>query len=401
MLFIGGTREPGGVHIHTADVVQAAAALGCRATIVSTTIDFFSSLVDRSLVDVEIESRLSIEQFYHRPRRSRPGRVRAWRELLRRHHGSDIVLVEGSFAQIPLSELPFISPGPGRLYAIAHSPGLPRQEGNATRRLYGALLGRRLRRMVAISGQIRELAVAGFGLADARVATCTNWISPRFQPADDNARVEARRCLGLEQDALVFGYLGRLSGDKRGEDLLHAFAAMLRDGPEGVRLIIAGDGWKADEWREAARRLGIARRVVFAGWQSDPARIYHALDCFVLPSLAEGFPLGVMEAMACGVPGLVHPMGSTLSLVEDGVSGFVGDMSAQDRFADGLRRVVSMSRDQLAVMGARASAHIARHHSRQQRLPAVLEALDIALEDRPLPPPFPGRLQFRPWDSAP
>ncbi len=375
--------------------------LGCQVTIASATIDFFSSLVDRRLVDVEIESRLSIEQFFHRPRRSRPGRLSAWRQLLRRHRGSDIVLVEGSFAQIPLGELPFIDPGPGRLYAIAHSPGLPRREGAMTRRLYGALLGRRLRRLVAVSGEIGELAIAGFGLGEARVATCTNWISPRFQPAAANASAEARRSLGVDQDALVFGFLGRLSGDKRGEELLSAFAAMLRGGPDGARLVIAGDGWKADDWREAARRLGIARRVVFAGWQSDPARIYHALDCFVLPSLAEGFPLGVMEAMACGVPALVHPMPGTLALVEDGVCGFVADMRAPDSFAGGLRRVASRSRDQLAAMGERASAEIARHHSRERRLPAVLEALDISLEGRPLPPPFPGRLQFRPWDSAP
>ena len=108
--------------------------------------------------------------------------------------------------------------------------------------------------------------------------------------------------------------------------MLLAFAEALRHAPRDLRLVIAGDGWKANDWREMARNLGIAQRVHFAGWQNDPQRIYHALDVFLLPSLAEGFPLGVMEAMACGLPGLVHPMGSTLALVEDGQSGFVADM---------------------------------------------------------------------------
>jgi hypothetical protein len=51
-------------------------------------------------------------------------------------------------------------------------------------------------------------------------------------------------------------------------------------------------------------------------------------------------------------------------------------------------------------MGERAAAHIGEHHSRAQRLPAVLEALDIPMAGRALPTPRSGRLQFRPWDSA-
>src|SRR5262249_30452204 len=138
---------------------------------------------------------------------------------------------------------------------------------------------------------------------------------------------EARQRLGLGSETLVFGYVGRLSADKRGETMLQAFADALRHAPREMCLVVAGDGWMTDDWRELARRLGIARRVHFAGWQSEPQRIYHASDVFLLPSLVEGFPLGVMEAMACGVPGLVHPMESTLALIEDGASGFFADMS--------------------------------------------------------------------------
>ena len=108
LLFVGGTREPGGVHVHTADVAQAAAALGCHVTIASLSIDFFSSLLPESGIAVEIADRLCIEQKHYQPRRSIPGRYRGWFDLMRRHRGSDVVLVEGTFAQTPALELPVI-----------------------------------------------------------------------------------------------------------------------------------------------------------------------------------------------------------------------------------------------------------------------------------------------------
>jgi len=400
LLFVGGTREPGGVQVHTSDVAQAAAALGCQVTIASMSIDFFSSLVAGSTVTVEMAERLCIEEKLHRPRRTIPRRFRAWFELMERHRGSDVVLVEGSLAQTTAGELPMLRRAGGRFYAIAHSAGLPRKESPLRRRIHGGLLRHGLHRLIAVSPQIRDTARDCFALPDDRIAVCTNWISPAFNPPAPALRAEARRRLGLDESVVVFGYVGRLSADKLGETMLHAFAQALRNSTREIRLIIAGDGWKADAWREIARNLGIARRVHFAGWQSEPARIYHALDVFLLPSLAEGFPLGVMEAMACGVPGLVHPMGSTLALVEHGRTGFVADMSSPASLAQAIVAIAAGLPGELAAMGQRAATHIQQNHSRERRLPAVLAALDIPLDGRTLPAALPHRLQFRPWDSA-
>lgn len=254
--------------------------------------------------------------------------------------------------------------------------------------------------MIAVSAQIRDAAHEEYGLPEAKITVCTNWISPAFRPAQPPERAAARHRLGLSQDMLVFGYLGRLSADKRGETMLQAFAEFLRHAKRETRLVVAGDGWMADNWRELARNLGIARRVHFVGWQDDPARIYHALNVFVLPSVSEGFPLGVMEAMACGVPGLVHPLGSTLDLVQDGRHGFIADMSQTESLAQTFGAIAEKDPGELAVMGRMASAHIAAHHSRQRRLPAVLAALDIHFAGE-LPPPLPRPLQFLPWDTEP
>jgi glycosyltransferase involved in cell wall biosynthesis len=388
------------VHVHTADVAQAAADLGCQVTIASITIDFFSSMLTAD-IDVEVVDRLCIERQSARPWLTAPRRYQAWLRLLRRHRGSDIILVDGSFAQTPLSELLMVRRAARRLYTIEHSPGLPRRESWPMRRIYGAGMTRAVHRSVVVSEGIRDVAVKMFDLPGKAVALCENWVAPSFRPATPGARAAARARLGLSEDTIVFGYVGRLSADKRGETLLAAFARALPGAPREARLIMAGDGWKADEWRDLARSLGIAKRVIFTGWTSDPSTIYRLLDVFVLPSLMEGFPLGVMEAMASGIPGMVHPMGSTLSLVQDGVRGFVCDMTTPATFAEGLRSVMATAPERLTSMGAAASAHIAQHQSREVRLPAVLDALDIPLAGRPLPPAQPRILQFRPWDSVP
>ena len=398
---MGGTREPGGVHIHTSDVAQAASDLGCQVTIASITIDFFSSLLASGRIPVEVVDRLCIERQIDRPWRTAPRRYQAWIQLMGRHRGSDVVLVDGAFAQTPVSELILARLAARRLYTIEHSPGLPRRESRPMQRLYGAVMGLAVHRAIVVSQGVRDMAVAMFGVPANRIAVCNNWVGPAFRPPSPSERAAARARLELPEAAIAIGYVGRLSGDKRGETLLSAFAEALSGAPRQARLIMAGDGWKADEWRDLARSLGIAKRVLFTGWLSDTAVAYAALDAFVLPSLAEGFPLGVMEAMASGVPCMVHPMAGTLALVEDGVTGFLQDMTSPSQLALGLRMLMAAPPALLRSMGTAAATHIARHQSREVRLPAVLEALDIPLAGRALPPAIPRALRFRPWDAVP
>src|SRR6202158_1945775 len=170
LLFIGGTREPGGVHVHTADVAQAAAQLDCQVTIASITIDFFSSLVSPEFLKVEIVDRLCIERQFERPYRTLPSRYLGWLGLLARHRGSDIVLVHGILAQTPVVELLIAAMGARRLYTIEHSPGPARRQSRAAQRRYGAAVGLGVRSTVAVSQDIRALAVQAFGLPGESVA---------------------------------------------------------------------------------------------------------------------------------------------------------------------------------------------------------------------------------------
>lgn len=135
---------------------------------------------------------------------------------------------------------------------------------------------------------------------------------------------------GIAPDATVFGTAMRLDTPKNPLGLLEAYAAS-REAPGRSVLLVAGDGPLREAMLERARALGIAQELHLLGVVNEPERFYAALDVFVLPSLYEGLPLALLEAMACaravvatevgqvpgvlrGLPAAVVPPGDVVAL---------------------------------------------------------------------------------------
>ena len=92
-----------------------------------------------------------------------------------------------------------------------------------------------------------------------------------------------------------------------------------------VRLTLAGDGPDRANLEAQAQRLGIADRVVFAGWKNQDAlrELYLKSDLCVLSSFAEGVPVVLMEAMATGVPCVAPRINGIPELIRDGIDGLL------------------------------------------------------------------------------
>lgn len=118
---------------------------------------------------------------------------------------------------------------------------------------------------------------------------------------DPVVRAEARNELGLSDEQLAVGHVGRFMPQKNHGFLIDVFAELARRRDDAV-LLLVGDG----EGRLAAERkvadLGLEGRVFFLGQRSDVDRLYRAFDVFVLPSLYEGLPLVAVEAQRAGLP---------------------------------------------------------------------------------------------------
>jgi glycosyltransferase involved in cell wall biosynthesis len=124
-------------------------------------------------------------------------------------------------------------------------------------------------------------------------------------------RARARRCLGIDGDTPVIGAVGRLERVK-GHDLLIEAVASLSPAPF---LFIVGDGSCRVDLEELARRRGVSDRVRFLGHSDKVATILPAFDVLCQPSRAEGLPLAVLEAQACGVPVVATEVGDLASAV--------------------------------------------------------------------------------------
>jgi glycosyltransferase involved in cell wall biosynthesis len=118
----------------------------------------------------------------------------------------------------------------------------------------------------------------------------------------DRNPILAHLGLPVEAQVLSFAALGDFS--RKGLGILLEALAGIDD--QSVRvLVVGGNAGEIAEFAALAQQLGVANRVVFAGFQSDVRPYFWASDLFVLPSSYEIFPLVVMQAMAAGVPAIV------------------------------------------------------------------------------------------------
>lgn len=172
---------------------------------------------------------------------------------------------------------------------------------------------RRAQRVIAVSEHTRQDILRFYGVEPARVVTVPNGIDPAMRPVTDEAALASLRAAhGLDRDFVLF--VGTLQPRKNLIGLLRAYAR-IAERVEAPLVVVGGRGWLDDPVFHEARALGIAERVVFAGY-ADPASLalwYSAATIFVYPSLYEGFGLPVLEAMACGAPVITS---STSSLPE-------------------------------------------------------------------------------------
>ena len=115
------------------------------------------------------------------------------------------------------------------------------------------------------------------------------------------SRVQARVELGLANDVFVFGTIGRLVPVKGHSDLIKA-AALLKERYPHMQVVIIGGGRDQDALTKQIAEAGLEQTVILAGWKDNALRYVKAFDVFVLPSLSEGLPLSLLEAMSGAVP---------------------------------------------------------------------------------------------------
>ncbi|MEZ6186014.1 MAG: glycosyltransferase family 4 protein [Planctomycetota bacterium] len=201
-----------------------------------------------------------------------------------------------------------------------------------------------------------------------RVHWIPNAAPPPPPPQDPRA---ARLALGLDPDAFVIAYVGRLAAEK---DPL-TLAAAARALPSGCQVAFAGDGPLSDELAAATADLPHVRRL---GFVSPPDPVFAAADAVCLPSRYEGLPYAVLEACAHGRPVVAARIDGTADLVLEGETGLGFPPGDAPALARALTRLIE-DPSRARALGANARARVETEFSEArsgERLLAVYRGLD-------------------------
>jgi len=251
-------------------------------------------------------------------------------------------------------------------------------------------LARATTSLVAVSPEVRDDLVA-LGVAPAEKFTVVRLgiDLDRRVDNDDTRRRETRRLMGLAQEAFVVGWVGRMTGVKRTDLVVQALERLVARGVDAY-VVLVGDGPDRERLERFAHELGVVKRCLFLGYQEDVARFYDAIDVLLLPSINEGTPVSVIEALAAGRPAVATRVGGVPDVVRDGVDGFLVDAGDADELAE---KLAELAADPVrrADMGEAGRARVFERYAVNRLVDDVDRLYRALLAERGLPlPPSPS-----------
>lgn len=159
----------------------------------------------------------------------------------------------------------------------------------------------------------------------------------KFASSIDNEK--KREELGLKVADIVLLSVGELSVRKNHITVLKALKTLKCP---RIKYIICGQGEQEYLLKTKAEEWGILKQVIFLGFRNDILEICKSADIFVFPSLQEGLPVALMEAMAAGLPCVASEIRGNSDLLEDGKGGFLVEKNNDREFAD---RIAALLKD--------------------------------------------------------
>ena len=186
-------------------------------------------------------------------------------------------------------------------------------------------------KIVAVSEEIRDEMIR-YKIPEKKIKVIDNGIDVnRFDKTIPNEKL--RRELCLNGNCTVVGTIGSLKYEKGHEYLLRAAKEVL-ESHTSVKFLIVGSGPLRNSLEGQVKSLGIANDVIFTGYRKDVAELLSVMDIFVLPSVKEGLPMVLLEAMAAKKPVVATRVGAVSKVISDNETGILvepGDVSALQR----------------------------------------------------------------------
>jgi glycosyltransferase involved in cell wall biosynthesis len=280
-------------------------------------------------------------------------------------YGGDLVLLAGKLA------------GCAAIVRTEHQP--PETPPSDFQRWRMRTKDRWLDAVLCVSRENMTHFTRDLGRDRAKFAVVHNSIDlPRFDPAKVDA-AQSRHAMGVPADAEIVGMIARLAEERKGAAQFLEMAARVADQRAQARFVIVGDGPLRVGLESRAAELGVASRVLFLGERADVPDVLAAFDVFVMPSLWEGGPYTVLEAMAMQRPVVTTNVGMVPDVVRSGEHALVVPPGDSGALAEAVLRLLDDQPLRLRV--AQAGRRLAVDGFSEERL---VEGV-LAVYDRVLP----------------
>ncbi|MFC2053201.1 glycosyltransferase [Chloroflexota bacterium] len=228
-------------------------------------------------------------------------------------------------------------------------------------------------KIIAVSEAARKAEIERSNVSSDKVVTIYNGLDPSpYNSVSDEAGLELRNSLGIPDDALLLGAIGRLHPSKGFNDLISAMVQLKAEN-NSIRLLIVGEGKLLNYLKLHVYNNNLSETIKFTGMRNDIPVILSALNVLVSPSLWEGLPNVVLEAMAAGKPVVATSVGGTPEAVVDGVTGLLVPPQNPEALANAI--LLLLENSELRIRMGRAGRERVLNHFSIQRMVKRTEQL--------------------------
>jgi glycosyltransferase involved in cell wall biosynthesis len=375
----------GGAEIHTVQLARTLTERGHKVHVVCLTAKSCAGYGDRCPDEVEILR-------YPTPKEPKLMSVLDWLFSLSKLRFDACVLVKGSFKtgdwKLDLAaRLRFAN-----YLTIEHLTGEP-IPGKTSRRHFGVFSGVGLwwyrerlsrfsrsigpRAVVCVSDAVRKRLVADYRFPGRKVSTVRNGVDVERFRRDRACALACRRRWGTSPEAVVLGAVGRFGPAKGFDNALDSFQALLKRFPErDFRLVLVGEGECEQSLKAQAAQIIPAGRVTFEPFCDRPWEPLSALDAFVMPSLNEGLPLALLEAMACECCPVATAVGGIPEVLVSQELGWLTPAGDPNAFTEALVDAACCTPEHRSTVGRSARQHVLANFNGAVQFNALVDIIE-------------------------
>jgi glycosyltransferase involved in cell wall biosynthesis len=264
---------------------------------------------------------------------------------------------------------------------LAHVHGMDRTR-NFRRKFINRFVLSPVDKILAVSQAVKnDILQNNSSIKPEKVINVGNSINYDYFTSSNCDRKAVRNKFNIPQNAFVFATAGRLAQTKGQEYLITAFT-QVRKQLNNAELLIAGTGEMKNELENLVSRLNCNSSVHFLNHVDDMREFYSAADCFVLPSIAEGMPRSLIEAMAWGVFCIASNVGGISEILNDGSCGLLVPPKDANALTDAMLKAANMPADKKTAVLSKAKEFIRNNYSHDVMIKKIEQIYDALAAEK-------------------